>query len=94
MDIPITNNTLFQNGTLMEVAANRPQWHLPASYCVDILIRNTENPVRPRLMALVCYPDETPEDSAVLHIVYAVGELISKDPQIRLGNRVITINVS
>lgn len=60
----------------MEITDNRSQWHLPGSYCVDVLtnVGTDESPVNPRPMALVCYPDETNEDSALLHIVYAVGE--------------------
>ncbi|CAK1551200.1 unnamed protein product [Leptosia nina] len=67
---------LQKNGTLYEIERNRPQWHPPARFCMDMW-QDTRFP-EPILVAGVCYPDTPPDqDAAGLFIAYSIGLMIS-----------------
>lgn len=62
---------LFQNGTLLEIAMGRAQWHVPTSYCVDMRVSDET----PRMVAAVCFPlEDSTDDSQALYIAYSVGK--------------------
>ncbi|XP_059052162.1 G-protein coupled receptor Mth2-like [Achroia grisella] len=78
VDTNINYQELFlqENGTLVEVVQGRPQWLYSKEYCVDMMMDNSTDNLR--LMAAVCYPDETTiDDSSALYIAYAVGLMLS-----------------
>ncbi|VVC86620.1 unnamed protein product [Leptidea sinapis] len=61
---------------LQEIASNRPQWHPPAGFCIDMMMDNSSPGLR--LVAGVCYPEESAEiDSPLLYTAYAIGLMFS-----------------
>ncbi|XP_026499602.1 G-protein coupled receptor Mth2-like isoform X1 [Vanessa tameamea] len=65
-----------ENGTLYEIALNRPQWHLPLRFCLDMML--DDSVPNPRLVAGVCYPDDvSTDDSPALYIAYGIGLMLS-----------------
>ncbi|KAM3965299.1 G-protein coupled receptor Mth2 [Aphomia sociella] len=67
---------LQENGTLIEIVQDRPQWLTPRLYCVDMMMDNFTDTLR--MVAAVCYPEEaTIDDSGALYIAYAVGLMLS-----------------
>uniref|UniRef100_A0A1E1WCB0 G-protein coupled receptors family 2 profile 2 domain-containing protein n=2 Tax=Pectinophora gossypiella TaxID=13191 RepID=A0A1E1WCB0_PECGO len=65
-----------ENGTLYEIVNNLHQWHPAPTFCVDMMITNST--LAPRLVALVCHPQETDQDdSSALYIAYAIGLMLS-----------------
>lgn len=66
-----------QNGTLFEIAANRPQWHRPMLFCLDMKLDDSSP--QARLAGGVCYPDTgSDDDSPGLYIAYGIGKNVFK----------------
>ncbi|XP_039753627.1 G-protein coupled receptor Mth2-like [Pararge aegeria] len=73
---PVEEIYLQENGSLLEIATNRPQWHPPRMFCLDMKLDNSSP--KSRLVGGVCYPDSgSNDDSPGLYIAYGIGLMLS-----------------